>query len=266
MYYKFLSESNMKCLLISFLSLSLCSGYCDSEVLVKDFKFKNTDCLLTNTCDLMSFSVKIFDYTLLADKKYHGAKAFLSYKTSSVESLENYAIVQYIKGCVYNETTQLDGAITRINNIAREFFGKYKKFSHTQWEIDTIDTDPIYNSSMLENYKSRHLNYRWNTVEGSIAEETEKFLLHELPLYPEIYVSDRPAQAYKDGNTVKSVNLEFNVCIYKTFDIPLILEPTDINFATPIKCVDWKHSKVFDHTLKKYVSNKIISETCPIID
>jgi len=256
----------MKYLIVCSLSLSLNIAYSSSETLVKDFKFENTDCLMTDSCDLESFSLKSYDYNFIFDSKVYGAKAFLSYKTKTVDSLEKYGIVQFIRGCVYSEVENSDGSITRMNNISREFFGNYKRFSHKEWEIDSIDTDPIYNSSMLDNDKSRHLYHRWNTEKGSFNKDTEKYLLHEWPTYPEIYVSDHPSQAYKDGDTVTNVNLEFNACIYKSSDIPLVLAPNDINFATPIACTNWSFSKVYDHSLKKFVSDKKVSETCPIID
>lgn len=232
------------------------AGVVRDKAIVKTFK--NTDCLANNTCDLTEFSVSSNDYHVLFQNGdvSHGSNAFMSYKTKEIDQLENYAIVQKIRGCKFWSSVNEDGSIKKEILESREFFGDFIKFKHPEWVIDSVDVDPVYNSVP----DLRHGAHRWNTKADSFDKETEKFYFRERPTAPRLYVSDLPGTSFYEDSKAKNISLEFEACIYKTADIPLIAKPDDINFSTPIACHSWKSSFVFDHKKEKFeVKNEVDS-------
>lgn len=245
---------------IAVLALTSLSSYAGSVKREKPLVqvYKNSDCLKTDSCDLKEFKLETYNYnSIIAGDATLGSSATMSYKTDKVENLEKYAVVQFIKGCVYNSKL-VDGKIEKNSYVSRDFFGEIKKFTHPQWVIDSVDKDPVYNS--IE--KLRHGAYRWNTVAGSTEKKTQKYYLNEKPTRPELYVTDLPSTAFFMYGEAKNVSLEFKACIYKTSDVPMETDPEDTTFAEPIKCFDWKSSFIYNHTGKLYESKKEIDSYC----
>lgn len=220
--------------------------------------FKNTECELTSTCDLKEFTLATYDYKVMIEGSYsYGTSATMSYKTDEVDNLEKYAVVQYIRGCVF-DSSLVDGKIVKGSHTVRKSFDQVIPFFHKTWEIDSLDKDPVYNSIP----EGRHQAYRWNRKQGSTDKKTQVYVLNERPAHPELYVTDIPAGAFKVTKEAKNVSLEFKSCIYKTEDIPLETTPGDINFAKPLKCFDWSSSYIYNHKSKLYESKKEIDSYC----
>lgn len=247
--------------LIVFSTLSATSFAGVTRDKIKETVFKNTNCAATDSCDLLEFKVQSYDYHVsFPDKTIsHGTSAFMSYTTNKVNNLENYAIVQQIKGCMFTSSQNYDGEIIKSSNYARELFGKIVNYKHMDWTIDSIDEDPMYNNSIPE---LRHGSYRWNTVKNSYEKETQKSYAQERPTSPTLYVSDLPGTAFTETDEVKNISLEFRTCIYKTGKIPLVATPGDVNFSEAIACIPWKSSFIYNYKTQKFEAKKEIDPIC----
>lgn len=246
-------------LIFALASLNLFAGV--QSTLVLDKVITHKDCEMSDSCSLKEFNVQVSDYVVTsAGEKSYGTNAYISYETDSIDTIEDYAIVQFIRGCVYNEIENENGALEKRKGIARKFFGSYQKFIHPEWVIDSIDEDPIYNSSEVR--ESRHDYYRWNEDPQSYGDDNEHYVLQKYPTHPKVYVSDLPSSSFFSHDSAKNTNLEFQTCIYKTSEIPRKLEPSDVNFAEPLHCIEWKTSNVYNFKEKKYVQDRSIEESC----
>ena len=222
--------------------------------------FKNKNCLATNTCDLKEFNLNSYDYKVnfKHQSPSYGSNLYSSYKTEKIEDLQNYVIVQYIKGCQYHSFVE-DGKVKYGFNILREFFGGFAKFVHKEWVVDSIDDDPVYNSTE----RGRHFAYKWNTVPDSYDKKTQKYYGVERPTTPRLYISDLPSTAFAGKYEAKNISLKFKTCIYKNQDVPSVVSPTT-NIDNAIKCYTWQSSFIYDHQKKSYYSSNKISKACEL--
>ena len=177
------------------------------------------------------------------------------YVTNTVPALENYAFVQFIKGCQYYSSD--DGKLN-VSYLARDHFSKRIIFCHKDWVIDSLDTDPAYYSTP----SSRHFNYKWSTTRGSVSENPQKYYGFEKPVYPELYVTDRPGTAFFMNGNSKNISLSFKTCLYRTADIPKETTPENINFGKPISCFYWDSSWIYNSASGKFQSPYYIVKTC----
>jgi hypothetical protein len=217
--------------------------------------FLNPDCGLTDTCDLKRFTLTTSVYEVwFSDDRNHptyGNGVIMEYETDSVDSLVKYAIVQFIKGCVFYSSKSRQGKInTNVGDIIRSF-GEHIPFCFPRWVIDSQDTDPAYNSD--PEYGRFHL-LRWNKP-GSYDNRTEKYYGSEKPNIPVVYMADYPAGAFVTRTGVKNVALEFSTCIYKARDVPAQTERHHIDFARPIACFDWQNVYVYDFKKGSFRTN-----------
>jgi hypothetical protein len=166
----------------------------------------------------------------------------MEYETGSVDALEKYAIVQFIKGCVFYSSKNGQGRIDRTVSDTIASFGEHVPFCFPRWVIDSQDTDPVYNS---DPEYGRFYLLRWNKP-GSYDHRTHKYYGAEKPKKPVVYMADHPAGAFVSGIGVKNTALEFNTCIYKASDVPAETRRENITFAKPITCFEWQNVYVYD--------------------
>jgi hypothetical protein len=208
--------------------------------------YLNSDCRSTGTCDLKRFTLTtlVYEVWFSDDPNYptHSNSAIMEYETDTVNALEKYAIVQFKRGCVFYSSKTRDGEIRRNIGDSITSFGASIPFCFRQWVIDSQDSDPAYNSDP-EN--GRFYLLRWNPS-GSHDEETQKFYGAEKPAVPVVYMVDHPAGAFVTGSGARNVALQFITCIYKAADVPTEARRNDLNFATPIACLDWQNIYVYD--------------------
>jgi hypothetical protein len=227
-------------------------------------RFLNSGCQKNDSCGLTEFSVITNEIEIwFSDDEFYpalGTVMTAEYKTDSVNSLEKFVIVQFIRGCVIYSVKNFYGNIEKsVSDTLFKFFDKKSvPFCFTDWVIDSVDVDPVYNSD--EDY-GRHGLYRWNDVPGSFQAATQHYYGEKKPSNPRLYVTDNvlPRASYKamgEYNLERSVDvsLEFKTCIYRTADVPKETDENNINFAVPIKCFNWKSSYVYNWELKKYES------------
>lgn len=221
--------------------------------------FKNTNCEATESCGLTEFKVHTYNYeAIFPDGSSHGTSAFMSYKTQKVDQLENFAIVQKIKGCQFQSRLTPEGVVAKNFSLAREFFNEVITYNHPEWVIDSVDLDPMYNNWTPDR---RHAAYRWNKVAGSYDKATEMKFGPTFPTRPELYVSDLPGTAFFMGGVAKNISLKFEVCIHKTSDVPTTARP-DSEIAAPIACHTWASSFIYNHKTNKFESKAEIDEFC----
>jgi len=214
--------------------------------------FLNSDCRSTASCDLKRFTLttSVYEVWFSDDPNYptYGNSVIMEYQTDSVAALENYAIVQFKKGCVFYSSNTRGGEIaSKIADIVPSF-GEHVPFCFPNWVIDSQDTDPAYNS---DPEVGRFHLLRWNKP-GSYDERTQKFYGPQKPIRPVVYMADHPSGAFISGIGVKNVALEFNTCIYKASEVPEETRRDDINFAAPLTCFGWQNVYVYDFDKKKF--------------
>ena len=101
----------------------------------------------------------------------YGNGVIMEYETDSVGAIEKYAIVQFIKGCVFNSSKNSDRKIKRNVGSTVPNFGEDIPYCFSDWVIDSQDTDPAYNS---DPEYGRFYLLRWNKP-GSYDSRTDKF-------------------------------------------------------------------------------------------
>jgi hypothetical protein len=214
--------------------------------------FLNSDCRATDTCDLKRFALTslVHEIWFSDDPNYptHGNGAIMEYETDSVAAIEKYAIVQFVKGCVFYSAKNRQGMITKNVNYGVSSFGENIPLCFPEWVIDSQDTDPAYNS---DPEYGRFYLLRWNEP-GSHDERTQRYYGAEKPKNPIVYVADYPAGAYVTATGVKNAALQFRTCIYKARDVPAATRRDDINFAKPITCFEWQNVYVYDFDKGKF--------------
>src|SRR5918994_98398 len=217
--------------------------------------FLNPDCRSTDTCDLKRFTLTKFVYEVWfsddPDYPTYGNGVIMEYETDSVNALEKYAIVQFIKGCVFDTSKNGEGKINRNVSDTVPSFGENIPFCFPKWVIDSQDRDPAYNS---DPEYGRFYLLRWNKP-GSYDDRTQKHYGAEKPKIPVVYMTDYPSGAFVTGTGVRNAALEFNTCIYKASDVPAETRRHDIGFAKPISCFEWQNVYVYDFDKGTFQTN-----------
>jgi len=209
-------------------------------------EFLNPDCHATDSCDLKRFTLtKAVNEIWFSDNPNYptyGNGVIMEYETDSMATLEQYAIVQFKKGCVFDTAKNQVGQVRRIVTDTVASFGELIPFCFRNWVIDSQDRDPAYNSDPKY---GRFYLLRWNKPH-SYDNQTQKFYGMEKPPTPILYMSDYPAGAFISKSGVRNVALEFKSCIYKASDVPLVTTRDNLAFAKPIHCFAWQNIYVYD--------------------
>ena len=208
--------------------------------------FANPDCQANDTCDLKRFTLTTSVHEVWfaddPDNPTYGNGAIMEYETDSVDTLEKYAIVQFVKGCVFNSSRSGEGKISRSVGYVVPSFGEDVPLCFSEWVIDSQDTDPAYNS---DPEYGRFYLLRWNKP-GSYDTRTQKYYGVEKPKSPVVYMTDYPAGAFHTRTGVKNAALQFITCIFKAGDVPAETRRDNINFAKPLACFQWSNVYVYD--------------------
>lgn len=232
----------------------------------KSYVFSNRKCAENNSCSLKRIQYLVEDYTILlvqngenfSPERYnYGTRMYASYETESLETLEDYVFVQFIKGCVYRSYLE-KGRVVRIQDVSKPFLDDYIPFKFKKWTIDSGDNDPVY--STLPGF-SRHAGLRWNNTDY-FNDKDEMFYKDGKPLTPVLYTTDRPGSAFYSKGMANNVSLVLKMCIYKTKDVPVNTDLDNTSFAEPIHCYEWSNSFIFNHVKMRFEQPKGIATTC----
>jgi hypothetical protein len=217
--------------------------------------FLNPDCHLNNTCDLKRFTLttSVYEVWFSDDPNYptYGNGVIMEYETDSVDALEKYAVVQFIRGCVFDSSKNGAGEINRNLSYFVPSFGENISYCFPEWVIDSQDTDPAYNS---DPEYGRFYFLRWNKP-GSYEYLNHKYYGAEKPKVPIVYMADYPVGAFITGTGVKNAALEFNTCIYKANEVPGETRRHNINFAKPLSCFEWQSVYVYNFDNARFEAN-----------
>lgn len=225
----------------------------------KEGAFLNVDCRKNKTCDLKNVEYFVEDYKVgIGGDHNYGTRFFARFETKKVQDLEKYVFVQFIRGCDFSSSVMSGEVVTRQDVSYPRDAGSIK-FKFPEWTIDSYDFDPVYSTVSGE---SRFFGYRWNTVPGSFATDTEKLYGQEKPPDPQVYIVDHPGSAFFYNGVAHNISLQFRTCIYRIEDVPAQVSHGDINFAEPLNCYEWSSSFVYNHSTSQFENLSSISPAC----
>lgn len=189
-----------------------------------------------------------------------------AYNTGDAKTIETFAIVQWIRGCMFHAVAN-QGQVSKTLSISREHFGKTVPFQHRDWEIDTDSDDPIYT-----NYESmgRHALLRWNVKPDSLDAETSKYYGQAKPPHGTVFATDLPGSGFLTGGSGKlngssqNTSLEFRTCLFRTTDLPLITTPRgeNIDSSKALLCQTWDHKFIWNFIKGKMTSPDQLDSVC----
>lgn len=245
-------------------------------------------------CGLERFSVATFDYEFskvggsLSMSRNRSMAAI--WKTSAPSCLKKYGVVQFIRGCIYSIVRDpVTGKIEKSFGYSRQSRGQYIRFQHKNWEVDSIDIDPLY-SSYSEPDADAQNRFNWlkwakvplllNSDDASLAKDQRVFfnitnydyLMNLTQPVSQTFVSDTPTgSSYKpDGSFgkewVTQSSLEFKTCLYHIKDIPVMGDPESFEILEseggPIKCVDWSNKTEPDYASQRFIRTDVLDPYC----
>lgn len=217
--------------------------------------FKNIDCQKDNSCSLKEVWINIQKYRVVVEGGLHfGTVMTTGYKTDTVEALEEYGFVQFIRGCKFASQKNADNTITNSYGMSIIHFGERKTFAFPEWVIDSDISDPVYTSRAGSSraYYGLWLDNGVKTLYGN-----------KKPATPELFIIDHPGRtAFFMGGGAQNTSLELRTCIYKTKDVPGRTTPDNVYFARPIKCFTWNSIFVYNHDVELFESTDKIDPFC----
>ena len=225
--------------------------------------FTNTDCAKTNSCDLQDFVVKQLDY----EAKFNGGKIdvfgtqmYAVYNTTSLDNLENYGIVQFMKGCQFSSQL-VNGKVVNSRDRTIEHYGAVVPYYFPKEVIDGFVKDPI-DWGAEENMPSRHFFYLNKYVSDQEPQKDDYYGMLK-PAIPRLYLRDMPgiAELNEDGSAT-NISLQYRLCIYKTADVPKVVADSNLDFAIPLQCFSWNSSFVYNFGTKKFEQPPGLVEFC----
>jgi hypothetical protein len=196
-----------------------------------------------------------------------GTKLYAWYRTQKPEKLRDFVFVQFIRGCTF-ETKEVNGTVKVSHTKARTFFGSQGvPFSHPDWVIDSVDTDPAYWTD--PEYPDRHALLRWGIDGVTFPNRPLDYptLNEQQPVEPRVFIADYPQGGdirwNKWANAVVATNstFRFKTCLFRSQDVPTRANP-DTKLPQPIICMWWDSLYVYDHTSKKMTTPAEIAPAC----
>ncbi len=205
---------------------------------------------------------------IVEGEEHFGFSATAAFETRAIEQLGSFGLVQLVRGCKIDSCRKADGSIERRVSTVAPSFGDLVPWDFPDWIVDSIDSDPVYNSFDDRPELHRIAAYRWNSVPGSFDRRTERFFGNATPAEPRLYVTDTVGVSYYQPELGCShdVSLQFRICAYRLADLPVRSTRERVDFAVPpLGCLDWGGSHVYDHAQGKFVSVKggPIDAVCP---
>lgn len=238
---------------------------------------------LDGKCALKRFDIATFDNQFFKPAQ-HNRHTMLaaSWETTDDECVEDYGVVQYIKGCIYNSSYDpKTKEVEKHFGYVRESRGESILFQHKTWEVDSIDADPLYASYYDDTYSdSERFNWHkivanplfsFDTLPESISSNTffdrKNYVVNvkakeKGETTNRLFVTDLPSGSdYRQNGAlgkdwIATSSLEFKTCLYHKKDIPSSGDPKDFNEPEenggPIHCFDWS-----DKTKPNYETKRL---------
>jgi hypothetical protein len=196
------------------------------------------------------------------DHEMFYSSLYVWYETTSPKDVEEFAFVQYVRGCIYASERHADGLITTHLNVTHQHLGTRSVFVHLDWTVDAHLADPMMSSN--PRFPVRHYFMEWNKKPDQFPTEHGAFYGENPPKRPRLFAFDSPGVSAHVPSSSEdfAVNhsLEYRTCLYRTRDIPTGSDGSIIPNA--LGCFEWKSSYVYDHVTKKYSSPVGIMPAC----
>jgi hypothetical protein len=229
---------------------------------IVEIDFVNTDCEATSSCSLKRvwFEVRYF-VMHFKDGLSLVTTMVAGYESDSIDTLEDYVFVQKIRGCTFGSYKDDNGLVSyNIIQTIRQF-GVDVIYNLPRWGIDSLDTDPVYNSYPGV---SRHYYYRWDKDTGVDGKKTTERYGIEKPTIPELYIVDTPSTAHNfiEFQTATNVALEFMIGVYHSRDIPQVADQYDTELPEPIVMFPWRSVAIFNHAKGIFEHTADVSSAC----
>jgi hypothetical protein len=239
--------------------------------LVREEKiFENTlsNCAKNDTCDLKRVIFRKEEYVTPPsdpmDIDIHGTRILLGYKTANVSALLDYVVVQFTRGCMWFSHQSADPNdqknVTEFG-IVREQLGEKMQHVFPVFSVDSVDSDPVYGSGEHD----RHYYVQWaKSVPEWIPARQGKLIGEELPTFPFGYITDMPGPAFYSQRLSYATNmsLEYKTCVFKTKDVPVKTNGSDVSTEKAIVCFDWESKFAFNHITQRFEHHKGIHPEC----
>lgn len=238
----------------------------------REFTFENprSTCIENDTCDLEKIIFRMEDFInpldplVEDDVVIQGTRLFAGLATSDIPALTRYVFVQFTRGCMWHSYQNDNNEIETVFGVVRDLLDM-RRIAHVipDWVVDTNDADPVY-ATAPDLTGRHHLLQHTETIPSWIPDRRKKLFGEERPVIPFGYVTDMPGPAYYSPNSKNAVNmsLEFRMCIFKTTDVPLVTNGTDLDLKKAITCFDWDSKFVFDHSALQFKREKNINAEC----
>lgn len=234
------------------------------------FENSKLECAKNDTCDLKQVFFRKEDYFIPVDKTVpgdpliYGTRMIAGYVTEEIDQLTNYLFVQFNRGCMWYSHFDADKKdIVTEFGIVREYLGVRKiQNVFPEWVVDTNDNDPTATSGEVGN---RHFLLQWSEkVPSGIPTEQGNLFGEKRPTIPFGYIKDMPGPAVyvADIDQARNMSLEFKTCLFKTKDVALVTNGTDVDISRAVFCVNWESKFVYDHQQQKFETSKGIHQEC----
>lgn len=234
----------------------------------KVFENPVADCKKNDTCDLKRVIFRREEYLTPPsdpmDIEIHGTRMFIGYKTANVAALLDYVVVQFTCGCMWYSHPSSDqndkNNITEFG-IIRYQLGEKMQHVFPDFAVDSVDSDPAYGSG--EN--NRHYYVQWaKSMPEWIPDRQGKLIGEVPPTFPFGYITDMPGPAFYSQRLSYATNmsLEYRTCVFKTADVPVKTNGTDLSTEKAIVCFDWESKYAYNHTTQRFEHHKGIHPEC----
>lgn len=237
---------------------------------VTRFDLSNTDCGVQSPCGLKTvrFIERKYRFTDLIesrpeDEAFTQMQVVLDFAHRT--AIENFGVVQWIKGCQYESTLQQDGSVEIAYTFVHRHHGRNRLVFHPNAVIDSPISDPLRSS--YEGHGRFDL-YRWNDDPDDWDESYADWYFFAPPPHSTVFLNDviGTAGLYQrsPAPTARNSSLDFLTCLFHLNDLPISTDSSgsgiDVNQA--ITCHRWNHSFEYDFRAQTLTSTQPVSRSC----
>lgn len=244
-------------------------GFIATDRLEREFINSPVTCKINGTCDLKRVIMRSQNFSITRDPNepndawIHGTQILAGLETDTIDHLTNYAFVQFIRGCMWYSQDQ-NGQIVTEFGVVRNFLG-IKRIQHIlpRWVVDTDDIDPVYGADR-ETGNRHYFLQSLDKIPSWIPGSQGKLFGEEPFTIPFGYVTDHPGPALYEPKhkQARNMSLEFEMCLFKTADVPATTNGIDIDKTKALVCFPWEAKHVFDHRTQVFHTGGEISKEC----
>lgn len=179
--------------------------------------------------------------------------------------IPHYAIIQFVRGCMYQSELLADGTERRDFLYVHKHFGRYKVMRHDDWVVDSSHADPLATS--FETYGRFDL-YKWNKSPADLGADNANWYFHSKPPHGTVFKADLIANTglIQEATTPRARNssLELETCLFKIDDVPTTSDETGtgVDRAKAVWCASWDHKFHYDFATRTVVAEKAIHPFC----